>query len=118
MKKVFKLSMIMVVALFSLFALTSCGGVSQGMADKINDAAKNDENYTYTDLIDKLGKPVIDLTIEVLNSRSGLVTWAKGYDNYDDYEAALKDGKDVEILIVSILDNKARTAEFKAAEEE
>ena len=113
MKKVFKLSMIALVALFSLFTLASCGGVSESMAEDINKAAEKDEHFIYSELMDKLGDPVIDATIKVLDSRNGVVTWAKGYDNFEDYKAALEDEKEVKVLVVTFVDNKARSAVYE-----
>ncbi len=111
MKKVFKLSMIALVALFSLFTLASCGGVSESMADDINLAAEKDEHLTYTELVDKLGDPVINLYDSVF-TKSGVVTWAKGYDNADDYQAALEAEKEVPVLVVTFVGGKATSATY------
>lgn len=111
MKKVFKLSMIAVIALFSLFTLASCGGVSESMADDINLAAEKGENLTYTELTEKLGDPVINL-YDSLITKSGVVTWAKGYDDFDDYEDALEEGKEVPVLVVTFVGGKATSATY------
>ncbi len=118
MKKIFKLSMVTLVALLALFTLASCGGVSQKWADKINDKAETDEPYTYDELIKKLGDPTIDisgsLSIGGLEIKpSGVVTWANGCDDKDDYEAALKDGKTVETLVVTFVNGNATGAVYK-----
>ena len=109
MKKVFKLSMITLVALFSLFTLASCGGVSESMAEDINLAAEKGEHLTYTELMDKLGDPVISL-YDALVTKTGAVTWAQGYDNGDDYKAALEAGKEVPVLVVTFVGGKATSA--------
>lgn len=111
MKKVLKLSMVAVIALFTLFTLASCGGVSENMADDINLAAEKGEHLTYTELMDKLGDPVISLYDSVF-TKAGVVTWAKGYDNADDYQAALDAGKEVPVLVVTFVGGKANSATY------
>lgn len=115
MKKIFKLSMMSLVALFALFALVGCAGVSQSFADEINEKAEAKENYTYEQLKEKLGDPTIDVSGSLggLLDVSGVVTWAKGYENLEAMNEALEEGKTVKTLVVTFFNGRATAAEYK-----
>ena len=115
MKRIFKLSMVSIVALLALFALTSCAGINQGFADEINKKAKVDEHYTYAELIDKLGDPTVDVSGNLggIIGVTGVVQWSKGYDSISEVNAAISEGKTVPTLYVTFLNGKATSAEYK-----
>lgn len=117
MKKVFKLSMVSLIALFAMFTLVGCAKVSESFAEKINEKAEAKEYYTYEELVEKLGDPTLDVSgsisiggLEV--KPTGVAVWVDGYENMDDVEEALEDGKTIKSLTVTFLDGNATKAEY------
>ena len=112
MKKIISLALVIVML---VCVLASCGNISESYANKINEAAKNKEHYTYSEVIDDLGgkDKVADLTLTVLGITSGTVIAVKGCSNWDDIEAKLDAGDTVKGIVVVILNNKAMSAEYR-----
>lgn len=118
MKKIFKLSMMSLVALFALFALVGCAGINDDFDDEIEEKAEAGEHYTYEELVDKLGKPTVDVSgsidlgfIEV--EVTGVVQWSKGCESAEEVDEKLEAGKTVPTLYVTFVNGKATAAEYE-----
>lgn len=107
MKKIFGFF----TALLMVFGLASCG-VSASVADKINEAAKNDEHWTYSEVCKKLGDPTASVGAGSASSYTGAVTWVAGCDDWDDVEDKWEDGKTVKAIVVTFLVGKATSAVY------
>ena len=109
MKKFFKA----MLAVLTVIVLASCSKVTEGYAEKINVAAVKEEHYTYSQVVEDLGMPHVDLTIDFLGSRNGWAAWYKGYETAEEAEAALEAGKTVASITITVSDNKVTKAEYK-----
>ena len=103
---------LLVVFLFTLFMLVGCG-VSEKYAEKVNKAAEKDEHLTYTEVIEDLGDPIIDLTGDasfIGVGKSGACTWVKGCKTKEDYEAKIEAKEVYYELTIVFSDGKATKA--------
>ncbi len=112
MKRIISLTLVIVMLICTL---ASCGSISESYAEKINEAAKNKEHYTYSDVVDDLGgkDKVIDYTIDLFGSVNGTVIAVKGCKNWDEVEDKIDEGKTVKGIVVVILNGKATGAEYR-----
>lgn len=103
-----------VFAMFlALILLVGCN-ISQGYADKINKAAKDEKHIEYSQVVKDLGKDnIIDLTGELAGFRGGVIIGVKGLSDKEELEKRLDEGKEVDGIIVVILNGKATGAEFR-----
>ena len=114
MKKVFKLSIVSLIALFALVTLVGCGaGITEKFADKINEKVSTEECYTYEQLVEKLGEP----TEKAVVAGTGLAVWVDGYETLEEIADALEDGKTIKSLSVTFLAGKATHAEYEEVKE-
>ncbi len=116
MKKLKFLAAIL-VACGAVFALASCSSkVSQGYADKISDAAKEDgkdTKYTYDKVMKDLGKEAIDCTTDApIVGRNGAIVAVKGCKSKEDLKKKAEGDKDVEGLLVLITGGIAISATY------
>ena len=93
--------------------LVACSNISQSYADKINKAAEKKEYLKYDDVKEDLGEDVVDISIEILGSRNGVLIAVKGCDSVEDIKEQLDDGKTVKGIVVTILNGNATAAEYK-----
>ncbi|MBE7088943.1 MAG: hypothetical protein E7370_05475 [Clostridiales bacterium] len=111
MKKTF-LGMLLALVLTLVMAFAGCG-IGQGDADKINEAAENNEYVTVGELKDKYGAATVDLTVTVLGSTNGVMIWVNGCENLEEVEAKIDAEEDVQGLYVVVLNNNATSASYK-----
>lgn len=103
-----------IFAMFLALVLLAGCNISQSFADKVNKAAEKDDHYTYAEVIEKLGKDnVVDLTIEVVGYRSGVVIGVKGLSDKEELEKKFDEGKEVPGIVIFIENGKAIKAEYK-----
>ncbi len=111
MKLIKKLSLVAMLFV-AVLSLASCTNLEK-YADKINKAAEKDEHITYSEVMDKLGDEVMDGTVTLLGSTNGVVIKVKGCANWEEVEAKLDEGKTVKGIVITILNNKAMSAEYR-----
>ena len=109
--KAFKRICLAVVACLT-FVLASCG-ISQGYADKVNDAAADKNYIQYVDAKKALGGDCVDLTATVLGSTNGVLIAVKGCKTKEDLEKKLEDGKTIEGIIITVLNNNCMSAAYR-----
>ena len=100
------------VAVFAIGALAGCSKVSEKYAEKINVAEAKNEPLLYSEVLDDLGQPHVDLTATLFGSTNGWATWYKGYDSAEEADAAYEAGKTVAYITITVSDNKATNAEY------
>ena len=110
MKLFKKVSLALVGAL--TFVLASCG-VSQGYADKINDAAAEKKYVQVEDAKKAIGGDLIDGTITIAGSTNGVLFAVKGCKSMEDLKKKVEDGKDVEGIVIVVLNNNCMSAAYK-----
>ena len=109
MKKTIKLlSLILVVALFSTM-LFSCSNATASYAEKINEAAKAGEHYTYAEVMEDLGDEAIDITF----AENGIIIAVKGVTSRETLEEEIDKGEKLEGIVVTVALGKATSATFK-----
>lgn len=118
MKKIVSAILVCVLMLGVVLSLASCSKISESYADKINKAAEKDEHYTYSEVMEDLGKNAVDLTLNVLNNHNGAIVAAKGCESLEEINEKLEAGEEVKGIVVVILNNKATSAEYKVITEE
>ena len=111
MKKTLKLISIMLVLVALCSMVVACSNVSQGYADKINQAAKDGEAYTLEQISEDLGDEAIKIIAPVINT--GVVVAVKGCTTLDEIQEKIDAGKDVKGIIIAIAGNKAISAEYR-----
>ena len=109
MKKIFKA----MLAVLTVIVLAGCSKVTEGYAEKINVAAVKEEHYTYVQVVEDLGMPQVDVTVELFGSRNGWALWYAGYDTAEEAEAALEAGKTVASITITVVDNKVTKAVYE-----
>ena len=119
MKKIISLALVCVMLMGCVFALASCGNISESYAEKINKAAEKGEHYSYADVKDDLGDNAIDITIGVGDSfKSGVIVAVKGCETVEDVQAKIDEGKTVKGIVVVIALGKAASASYKEITED
>lgn len=113
MKKVVKITALMLVIVMSIALLASCG-VSEKTAEKVNQAVKDGEPMT----VDKLkktcgGEPTADLRV----GSTGFMVWVQGCKNMDEVQAKRDAGKTLKALYVMVVGGKATSATFQDYDE-
>lgn len=73
MKKIFKALGAVIASGAVVVSLASCSNVTQDYADKIVEKAEDKKNYTYEEVMKKLGDEAINGTIEVAGYRVGVI---------------------------------------------
>lgn len=114
MKKKLLTTVLSLTLIFALL-LTGCG-VSQGMADKINEKAKSADGYTYAQLLADYDKPTIDATnslAELNLPKFGMVVYIKDCKDLNEANAQYEKGKTLNAVYVYIDNGKVTKAEFK-----
>ena len=110
MKKTFvKAIAFMLVSVMLVFALASCGKISESYADKINKAAEKGEHYTYDQVVEDLGENAVEIAI----AGTGVVVAVKDCDSLEDIQEKLEDGKKVKGIVVTMAFGKATGAKYK-----
>ncbi len=111
MKKIARITALMLVVVLSLALLASCG-ISEKTAEKVNQAVKDGEAMSVADL-KKLcgGDPTYDL--RVVGTGTGFLVWVSGCKTPEDVQKKLDDGKTPKALYVMVLGGKATTAVFQ-----
>ena len=108
MKKFIKLFAVLFIAL----SLSSCN-VSEKMADKIDKAYQENDPYTYKEVIQKLGRPSVDSTKDSdVFGRNGWITYYKGCKTQEEFEEKYDNGKTIEVLVVTFLNDLAIDADY------
>ncbi|MBR7101006.1 MAG: hypothetical protein IKC74_01840, partial [Clostridia bacterium] len=77
MKKIISL---ILVAVLLVCTLASCSNISESYAEKINEAAKEKDYYTYEEVKDDLGDDIVDITI----AGNGVIIAVKGCSSVED----------------------------------
>ena len=113
MKKIISTVLVCVLMLGAMLALASCSNISEKYAEKINAAAEADEHYTYADVKEDLGEDVVDITVTVMGSTSGVLIAVEGVSSLDELEDKLDNGETVKGIVVTILNSKATKAVYK-----
>ena len=114
MKKIISMVLVCVLLVSSVFALASCGNISESYAKKINKAAEDDKHYTYDQVIKDLGEDAIDITV----LKSGVIIAIKGVSSLDELEDKLDEGKTLKGIVVTVLAGKATKAAYKEITED
>ena len=92
--------------------LASCG-INAKTAEKINVAAAKGDNWTYEEVVDRLGKPTVDGYVDLgVLGKGGIVTYYVGYDTYEAAKAAYDEGKTVKILTITLSEGVAKEAKY------
>lgn len=112
MKKIFKALGVVIASGAVVASLASCSNVTQDYADKIVEKAEDKKNYTYEEVMKKLGDEAINGTIEVAGYRVGVIIGVKGIKTKEDLQAKIDAGDDVEGIVVTIANGKATTARY------
>lgn len=112
MKKIFKALGAIIASGAVVVSLASCSNVTQDYANKIVEKANDEKNYTYEEVMKKLGDEAINGTIEVAGYRVGVVIGVKGIKTKEDLQAKIDAGEDVEGIVVTIANGKATTARY------
>ena len=112
MKKIFKALGALIASGAVVVSLASCSNVTQDYANKIVEKANDSKNYTYEEVMKKLGDEAINGTIEVAGYRMGVVIGVKGIKTKEDLQAKIDAGEDVEGIVVTIANGKATTARY------
>ena len=112
MKKIFKALGVVIASGAVVASLASCSNVTQDYADKIVEKAEDKKNYTYEEVMKKLGAEAINGTIEVAGYRVGVIIGVKGIKTKEDLQAKIDAGEDVEGIVVTIANGKATTARY------
>ena len=99
----------LLVAVMLVCALASCGNISESYAEKINEAAKAGEHYTYEKVVKDLG----DDAVELAYHESGVVIAVKGCSSIDDISKKIDDGETVKGIVVTMVAGKATYAVYK-----
>ena len=107
MKKTLKTIMLSLILAVCL-AFSGCG-VSQSMADKINDAAKKGEPMSVTDVMKRLGD---DPAVEALTLGTGVLIYVQGCDDWEDVEEKLNRGENMKAIIITCLAGDATGAVY------
>ena len=113
MKKIISAALVCVFMLGTMLALASCSNVSEKYAEKINKAAEVGEHYTYEDVKKDLGEDVVDITVTVMGSTSGVLIAVEGVSSLDELEDKIDNGETVKGIVVTILNSKATKAVYK-----
>ena len=74
--------------------------------------AEDKKNYTYEEVMKKLGDEAINGTIEVAGYRVGVIIGVKGIKTKEDLQAKIDAGEDVEGIVVTIANGKATAARY------
>lgn len=112
MKKIFKALGAVIASGAVVVSLASCSNVTQDYADKIVEKAEDKKNYTYEEVMKKLGDEAINGTIEVADYRVGVIIGVKGIKTKEDLQAKIDAGEDVEGIVVTIANGKATAARY------
>lgn len=112
MKKIFKALGVVIASGAVVASLASCSNVTQDYADKIVEKAEDKKNYTYEEVMKKLGDEAINGTIEVAGYRVGVIIGVKGIKTKENLQAKIDAGEDVEGIVVTIANGKATTARY------
>lgn len=112
MKKIFKALGAIIASGAVVVSLASCSNVTQDYADKIVEKANDSKNYTYEEVMKKLGDEAINGTVEVAGYRVGVIIGVKGIKTKEDLQAKIDAGEDVEGIVVTIANGKATTARY------
>lgn len=112
MKKIFKALGVVIASGAVVASLASCSNVTQDYADKIVEKAEDKKNYTYEEVMKKLGDEAINGTIEVAGYRVGVIIGVKGIKTKEDLQVKIDAGEDVEGIVVTIANGKATTARY------
>jgi hypothetical protein len=100
-----------VLYLFTMFSFLFlfAGCVSERYANKVNKAAKNNEHYSYSEVIDDLGDATIDATAGGKYA-TGIAVWVKGCDDLEEAHEKYEDGKKLYSLTITFTAGKAVSA--------
>ena len=104
--KLLKRISLALVACFT-FVLASCG-VSQGYADKINDAAA-EKNYV---LVEDAKKALGDDCIEALVLNTGFIAQVKGCKTKEELDKVINEGKTAKGIIIVVVGGKCMGAAY------
>lgn len=110
MKKFVKCLALVLVIIFSL-SFIGCGKYSDDYAKKILK-----ENYTYYEVLDDLGTPVIERGAFGSSGYSGTLIYAKGCKNVSDYQEKLAKGKTIKVLTITFDNNHVNNVTFDEVE--
>lgn len=89
--------------------LFSCSNATASYAEKINEAAKAGEHYTYEKVVEDLG----DEAIEIIALKSGIIIAVKGVTSEETLKEQINNGEKLEGIVVTIVAGKATSAAFK-----
>lgn len=109
--KSLKVVLVLFLAL-CLGMLAGCGSVSQSYADKVNEAMKNDEAYTYEKVLKDLGDPTTSAIVGGKDKATGVCIWWKGCKTTDDVKKKINDGKEVPAITITFTAGKATVAAY------
>ncbi|MBQ8546774.1 MAG: hypothetical protein IJ437_07545 [Clostridia bacterium] len=119
MKKTLRIAALLLVLSMTVFMFAACSNISESYAEKINKANEDGEPLTYSQVIEDLGEEnVTDLTLSILGSTNGVIIAVKDCDSWEDIEEKLDNGETVKGISVTIVNNKATSAEYREITEE
>ena len=106
MKKIISL---ILVAVLLVCTLASCSNISESYAEKINEAAKEKDYYTYEEVKDDLGDDIVDITV----AGNGVIIAVKGCASVEDINTKLENGDTVKGIVVTVVLGKATGAAYR-----
>lgn len=122
MKRILSAFLACVLLVGCVFSLASCfGNINEKYAEKVNEAAKADEHYTYEQVLEDLGEDAADATMDLgafLGGRSGMIVAVKGCKDLDEIEDKIDAGEDVKGIVVFIAGGKATSAKYGVINED
>ncbi len=112
MKKAVRIMSAVLLVVLAL-SLVACGGVSKDYADKVNNAAKEEKNLTYSQVKGDLGDPAINGVVTLGGSgETGVCTWYKGCKTTAEASEKRKNGEKVPSITVTFANGKATAAVY------
>ena len=91
-------------------ALFWTGCVNQGMADKINEKAKSEGGYAYSQLLEDYKNPTISAVEPTIGT--GVVIYVKGCKNKAEVDEKYEKGEKLDAVYVYVAFNKITKAEY------
>ena len=105
MKKIISLALVLCILCLTL---VGCGKISESYANKINEAAKAGEHYTYDKVVEDLGDNAVDITV----LKTGVIVAVKGVTTYDELKEKVNSEEDIKGIIVVMVAGKATSAKY------
>ena len=114
MKRILSTLLVCVLLVGCVLSFASCSKISESYADKVNEAAKAGEPYTYDQVVEDLG----DNAIEIALLKTGAIVAVKGCESLEEIKDQLEAGKEIKGIVVVVAAGKAISAEYRVITED